>query len=136
MLVVTKIETLETPKNITEIERMIYDYKGHFGTCEWVPLEGQPVNLKVLKEVIRGRRFVHPKKGIDVVIGMTSQVAEVLGLQYEAFEELKNQRDFWSEQHIEELRNHDKSLKQLNEMESWGIWKRIKCVFTGIRRPK
>lgn len=136
MLVVTKIETIETSKNITEIERFIYDQAGPFGTCDWVPLEGQPVDLKVLKEVIRGRRFVHPKKGIDVVIGMTSQVAEVLGLQYESFEELEKSRSYWSEQHNDELCKNAVLSEQLHQMETWGLWKRIKCVFTGIRRPK
>ena len=62
MLVVTKIETFETPLNTAQIERMIYDQNPY---AEYLPIDGQPVNVKVLKEVIRGRRFRHPKRGID-----------------------------------------------------------------------
>jgi hypothetical protein len=133
MIVVTKIETIETPKNITEIERFIYD---NHPQAEYLPLDGQMVNVKVLKEVIKGRRFIHPKKGYDVVLGLTSPVAEVLGLQYELYESLEVAKNYWSDQCCDQLSKNSLLKKQLDEMESWGLWKRIKCIFTGIKRPK
>jgi len=130
MLVVTKIETFETPMDTAQLERFIY---ANPQKPEYLPIDGEPVNVQVLKEVIRGRRFVHPKKGIDVTIGMSSQVAEVLGLQYEAFEELQRQRNFWYEQHGEEFQRAEKMKWRLDRIKSYGLWKRIKCVFTGMK---
>lgn len=36
--------------------------------------------------VVTGRRFVNPQTGADVVVGMDADSANLLGLQYEAFE--------------------------------------------------
>ena len=41
------------------------------------------------KEIIRGRRFVRPYDGTDVIIGTSKQVADLINIQWEAWEEME-----------------------------------------------
>ena len=42
---------------------------------------------KVKRELVYGRRFRRPSDGMDVVIGVPKELADIIGIQYEAWEE-------------------------------------------------
>lgn len=48
------------------------------------------VEASVIQELIRGRRFVRPSDGIDVYLGCTKEVQDLIGIQYEAWDSLQD----------------------------------------------
>jgi hypothetical protein len=120
MIIITKVEALKTEKDIEELEWQIYcEQNSHTKIGDdFVPVE-------YAREIIRGRRFVNPSRDIDVVIGVTGKVGDLLGLQYEAFENM--------EKEIEVLRIKNQTLhRKLDSFTNASLWKRLKYSFTGV----
>lgn len=81
---------------------------------------------EILTELIKGRRYVIPERGIDVMIGFTGEASTVLGISYEVMENYENS--------LRCLRNSNSSLlDRLNEIKKYGFWKRLKLLFTGYK---
>jgi len=79
-----------------------------------------------VRKLIRGRRFVRPADGKDVVIGCYPGVETILGLQYDAWENL--------EQSYESERGKALSILRLyNGLKKASLWSRVKWVFTGVK---
>jgi hypothetical protein len=79
-------------------------------------------NLEISREVIRGRRFTNTK-GEQVIIGMTKEVQDTIGLSFEAFENMEKERDIMNSVQKETL----KSLKKYSDA---GFLKRLRYLFT------
>lgn len=129
MLLITKIETLKTKENFAEMYRLIYTSKDPY-----ITFGSELLETKVAKEIIKGRRFINPQNGIDVVLGASNEVGDLIGLQYEAWEtQIKNYTSLQNKHHI--------ISKELNDIKMLNFWGRIKFIFTGKisaepKRPK
>ena len=121
MIVIKSVEVLESERDVMQTQELCYDPR----TFEIPFFDHKVEDVKVVRELIKGRRFVHPERRIDVVIGMSSKVGEILGLQYEAFESMQNS--------IATLQETNSAIfDEIEEIRSFGFWKRLKCLFTGI----
>lgn len=121
MKVITKVEYYETQDKEALIERLY--------TCEpytkELPTDSGPVDIKVVEETIHGRRYVSLSRGIDVVVGIKGEMAEILGLQYAAYESMQNAASYLQ-------KVVEKQTKELSAFYCASFWKRLKYLFTGI----
>lgn len=119
MLLISKIEFLDVDVDVHTI----------FEVKPWEPLPlkgGEMVEAKVAQELVRGRRFRRPNDGMDIVIGCSKQAQDVIGLQYEAWESLENDRDYWHTQCVA-------SRLKIESIKQAGFWKRLKWLLRGYR---
>lgn len=119
MLLISKIEFLEVEGD----ERTIFETK------PWEPLKlkgGEMVEAKVAQELVQGRRFRRPADGTDIVIGCSKQAADVIGLQYEEWESLEEDRDYWHTQSVA-------SRLKLDSITNAGFVERLKWLIRGYR---
>lgn len=78
----------------------------------------------IRSEYIRGKRF--HRKGHTVVIGCTEQASGVIGIQYEAWDNL--------ERALEASREARRDLTELLLLyKAATLWKRLKWLFTGVK---
>jgi len=83
-------------------------------------------------ELIKGRRFVRPSDGTDIIVGVSNQAAEAIGLMYEGWDNMEKEL-------LSLLRSRRKldaegiMLKStLLKLKAATFWQRIKWVFTGV----
>lgn len=131
MKIITDIKVLETNESTYELERHTY-----LGNETYIQFEGEVVPVNVVKELIRGRRFIDPKRGVDIVLGCSQEVGDILQLQYDAFENMSQNidtllrhKDILSRQNVDLRKRFVKVLKA-------GFFTRLKYLFTGIKEPK
>jgi len=119
MLLISKIEFLDVDGDETTI----------FESKPFEPLflrGGEMIQAEVAQELVRGRRFRRPSDGEDVVIGCSKQAQDVIGLQYEAWENLEKDRGYWHTQSA--------ALRiKLDAVKSAGFLKRLKWLLHGYR---
>lgn len=127
MILITKIEYCQTDRDAYEIYHSdLYEKSEPLFSCNSVSPR-TPVSDSVVREVVRGRRFVRPD-GLEVMVGMTEQAADVLGLQYEAWQELEDRaNENWALYH-----NHKRVLEATKKA---GFFTRLKWLFMGYRAP-
>ena len=118
MILITKIEYTEVDGDVREIFQ-------HKRRPIFRNNHRERVDEKVVREVVRGRRFCRPD-GREIAVGLSEQAADVLGLQYEAWREL--------EQRAENHRNREMNLDwELLAIKKAGFWTRLKWLFTGVQ---
>jgi hypothetical protein len=120
MILITEIKTLETELDVAQVTKLAYDSQ-----IECLQFGKEMVDKKYITEIIHGRRFVHPKRGIDVVLGVTNEVGEKLGLMYEC----------WNDMVAASMRTREVNIamfKELDKIYNYGFWKRLKCLFVGF----
>lgn len=83
------------------------------------------VGEEMAREIVRGRRFCRPD-GTEVLIVLSEQAADVLGLQYEAWRELEQR----AEAHYRRACTLDWELRKIKKA---GFWTRLKWVLTGVQ---
>ena len=102
--------------------------------CDFVPVDGgkNAMPIEVYRELIRGRIFINRNKQ-KVCIGMTKEVGEILGLEYQAWQNMENSL---AETISGKFRmGHDLTMviHQLDEIKRASWWVRLKWLFTGVR---
>jgi len=120
MLLITEIKTIETDLDVAQVTRLAYDQ-----SQKHMPFGKEMVERKYVTERIHGRRFVHPSRGIDVVMGVTTEAGEKLGLMYEC----------WTDMIKESSRMREINIGmawELDKIHGFGFWKRLKCLFVGF----
>lgn len=131
MILITKVETVETDKDIAELHRLAWS---NDNGSEFLPLGDQVVEAKVLREVIKGRRFVDTKRGIDVILGVSTQAGKYLGLYYGCFERMQDQ--------VNTLKNNcdyfknelAKARVELDKIKSYNFFQRLKFLLFGYKK--
>ncbi len=126
MIIIKNIEFIETDCDPVELPTTTHPYSPVICGDEAIPHD-------VLSELIRGMRFRRPSDGVYIVVGLSRQAQDVLGLTYEAWENLE-------EAYETERRNHAMTTSEMiryrtkiKEMEDSTFWKRLKLLFTGYR---
>ena len=123
MILVEAITYYEVDDNIHEIIHRQLPYEA----TEVLTKNGEEfISTNLIHELVRGRRFRRPSDGQDLMIGWSEEVADVLGLPLECWEEkegecrgLRNTADIFQQENIR--------LKQA------GVWQRFKWLFVGIK---
>lgn len=120
MILVKNLEIIETDRDPMEIVSMHLPH-------DYIPVNGgeKAIPCKQLRELIRGRRFRRPD-GKDMIIGMTRQVQDIIGIQYEAWDTLNEALDSYRIQ----ARKYESALDNLHNS---GFFKRLKMLFIGCR---
>lgn len=94
-------------------------------------------DLKLREEIVRGRRFVN-RHGVEVCLGLTKQVEETIGLEFECFDKLQNENYNLSSniKSLQKFNNRltyekDQYLFMLDKYTSLNFFGRLKFLFTG-----
>ena len=123
MIIIKSISYIETPRDTEEVclreppetKIPVYTERGA-ELCE----------VREIRTLIRGRRFVRPSDGQDIVIGCYPDVERLLGMQYDAWENMEY-----------DLRAANKQANSIhflyNNLKKATLWSRIKWVFTGVK---
>ena len=94
--------------------------------------QGNAHDWDVIKEMVHGSRYVHPQRGIDIVIGVTSEVGETLGLMYECWEELSAHCATYQAESTRYHAERNAAKRELFKIKSLGFWKRLIRLFSGF----
>lgn len=138
MILITNIEFEETPYNPHQLMHFKYQ-QGYINPeqCTKDLADG------VLSELIHGQRFTRPD-GTSVTIGMTKQVAEVVGIQYQAWadsektisrliEEAAYTRKYISGIQAELTQATNALVKTHRKAVDADFLTRLKWLFTGVK---
>ena len=124
MLIIKNIEFIETDRDPYEI---LSHQMSSYQAIEVMTDKGKDfIGGTELRELIRGRRFVRPSDGLDIMIGVSKQAQNVIGIQYEAWENME-------ESHNLAIDKATHTANKLAKLKKSNLWKRIKFVFTGIK---
>ena len=129
MIIVTNIEYIDTGKN-NYYHTLVHK---RYNTNTEVVNSGKspsPGDLEYVDECIKGRRFRHPSKNIDVVLGNSARVNDVLGLQYEAFENLRKENIHANVSLERAMLRENKLESKLKTIRSLGFIGRLIFLFT------
>lgn len=140
MIVVKNIEILKTDKDPIELLSTIPPY-------EPIWCEGEPVQHEVLAELIRGRHFHRPSDGAEIVVGVSKQAQEVMGILYESWDELQKANDELQKANDELQKAYENERKsyqltaskmhwyknRVEEARSASIWRRLKGLIRGYK---
>lgn len=85
MIVIKNIEFLEVDRDFWEIHHYERDHilVRENGAEAMAPVE-------VIRELIQGYRFMRPD-GTEIYVGMSRQVADVIGIQYESWDNMQRE---------------------------------------------
>lgn len=124
MLVIKRVEFFETDRDPLDV---LYHSNPN------LPVYGVngTIEFELFRELIRGREFVRPSDGKRLVVGCSKEAQEVLGMMYEAWEEMQDR--------IESLEADKRHLthflgrvsQKLEEIRNETFWQRVKRVFRG-----
>lgn len=125
MILIESIKYYEVEGDWTRVMEML--------SRDHIPCYGseESVSAELAQTIVRGRRFVRPSDGTDVFIGNTPDVAKLIGLQYEAWDE----REKTYRTHVDGLNNTIYSLGgALRKAETASWTTRLGWLFKGYRR--
>jgi hypothetical protein len=138
MIIITEAKIIETKESMDEIifTRRPNDpirYKCEIGKEKIVP-------VSVIRESIKGRRFVRARDNTDVIIGCSKQIQDIIGIQYESFdniiEELRLTNNLLMATSKEAAKNNNKikgyELK-IDYFNDASFWTRLKWLFFGVK---
>jgi len=137
MIVITKIEYLET-------DRDIYQLQSIASKSQLIELnthnEKERMQAKLFIETIQGQCFRRPSDGTDIYIGNSRQAEKVIGIQYEAWQSnhmLVKDLSYQKEALKTELSIKDNYLKESNNKIEQSInsdfWTRFKWLIGGYK---
>lgn len=119
MIVITNIETINVPDK--EWHELIHYEKN---PNEYIPINNytDSVEASYIYERIHGRRFCRHSDGLDVVIGMSKQASDVIGIQLDAW---KNQEEL-----IQSLRDELHYTKlEIDRRKNMSFINKVKFLF-------
>ena len=82
MIVITKIETIETHEDWIEFAHLNLPQLKYVNPGEFLSDKEY-----FIRELVRGRRFRKPN-GEEIIIGITNQASEILGILYESYDNM------------------------------------------------
>lgn len=100
-------------------------YVGNFDGSDMMPIEQ-------FHELIYSREFVRPG-GSRIRIGTSKQAADVLGIQYEAWDSMNAALETSNMERGKGWQLVWKQRKELDKIKQAGFWQRVKWLFVGIK---
>ena len=119
MILIESIKYIETDRNPVEIIK----YNHPNARIGVMTNEGaDSVECKVIRELAYGRRFVRPSDNKDITIATSKEAADIIGIQYEAWE--------GQEKRYNECINENIILAgKIKEIKELSIFNRVRFVF-------
>jgi len=62
--IITEIKVIEIEEDIYELAQVVNNRNNRF-----IEFGGKPISIETVRELIKGRRFVDTKRGLDIVLG-------------------------------------------------------------------
>ncbi len=125
MILIKSIEFYETKMDPIEIVNPNILYKQSLVTSNY---DKEYAEVSDLRELIHGRRFRRPSDGTEIVIGVSKQAQDLIGIQYEAWDNMEKQLDSY-------YRESMKTRSILTKIEKANLLTRLKWIFTGVTKP-
>jgi len=122
MICIKSIEVLEVEREHVEMAHLTPPYQ------EVLPIGEESIEIKVLYEMVRGRRFIN-HDGKEVCIGMTKQVQDAIGLPFAVFENMEKKIGDLQLARDTTKFKLDRLCCRLNNT---GFWGRLKWLFRGV----
>ena len=122
MIVIMEVKAVEVDRPIYKIQR--FTKLPLLGGEPWKTIPAETVH----QEVIKGRRFRRPSDGTDIVVGCSKQAQDIIGIQYEAWENMEKAMNNMTNSFVD-LQN------KLSDIMASGIWTRLKWVFRRVSSP-
>ena len=124
MILIRSIDVIEIDRDPAEI--LAWNMPGDI-----IPVNGgaEAVEYSVMAELVQGRRYVR-RDGKEIVIGVTKQAQDIIGIQYEAWGSLQSDYEAARKdlsRTAKELKGCKESLRELHEA---GFFRRLKMLFT------
>lgn len=91
-----------------------------------------PLHVKTYQKHIQGRRIT-TVSGETVVLGLSGEVADLLGMHDEAWHALVKERDKALQDLSDAIIKTSSQCIRIDELQSATFWQRIKWVFTGVK---
>ncbi|MCP4408813.1 MAG: hypothetical protein GY807_13830 [Gammaproteobacteria bacterium] len=127
MILIESIKVREVPGEHCNIPRL----PGN-GMRAWMgAAPPDSITKEAETETVRGRRYIRPD-GTEIVIGMTEQAQDVIGIQYEAWENLQGMCDANRAESDRLVRVISKLQERFEAAECATVWDRIRWVFQGV----
>lgn len=127
MIVIKSVEFLETNRDPIELLATTPPYSPVF----YGP--GPPIEQEIFKELIRGRRFCRPSDGTDIIVGVSKQAGEVLGIMYEAWDNIEKAYNTEVSKHSITARELYKCKSSLAKILNASFLQRLKWLFLGVK---
>jgi len=89
------------------------------------------VTCEVLSEWAGGRVFINPQNGLEIKIANSKAVQDLIGIQFEAWDNLQAEHETCRQNLIAARRNLTKTFKQINAAHKASVWTRLKWLFKG-----
>ncbi len=122
MILIKNIEFYETNQDPIEIVSHMMPYEA----IEALSDKGDVVvPISEIRELIKGQRF-RRSDGVDIIVGLTKQAQDILGLQYEAWDNMQKELEI-THNSLQVANETIKAVTQAN------IWTRIKYLFCGYK---
>ncbi len=119
-IIITDVKFMEVDRDPWELVSRCPPYQQRI---VWGDSGEETVNTDTIRELIHGRRF-RRSDGTMLLIGCSKQAQEVIGIQYEAWENsekmLEDYRRCWN--------NTERKMIAIREM---SFWQRLRFAFTG-----
>lgn len=124
MLLVRKVDIIETDHDIAELQAMSSSPDAS------VPVNGgrDMEKISVIKELVKGRLFRRPD-GLDIIVGLSRQAQQVLGLYYEVWDQMETTLYSTREQLF-------KSQRAINKLRRAPFFTRLKWLFRGCDKER
>lgn len=127
MIIITKIETIETDKDYATIQHLAHSHE------KYIPFKDQIIDTSVVREYIQGRRFVDTRRKLDIVMGISDEAGKMFGLMHDSFTNLENDRECWRKSSEHWKKACLGVASEINKIKSYGFLERLKCLFLGIK---
>lgn len=127
MILIKNIEMVEVDRDPYEILSTIHPYEA---ISVYNGSNIEHIEHEVFTELIRGRRFIRPD-GKELIIGCSKQAEEVIGIQYESWENLMGLHESTREELYREKGKLLKANEELYAIKQLGFFKRLVLLFKG-----
>ena len=122
MILVESIKYFEVPEDFHKIIHKVSAYEG----IEVFTKDGlHVVSTNLVHELVSGRRFRRPSDGVEICIGWSQEVQDLLGMPLDAWENMEVDR-------AELARSEREILKELHDIKHANFWQRFKWLFKGV----
>jgi len=159
MILIESIKIIKTERDFHEVYQIANMNDMNYYDPEF---EVVPEEMGITVEMVRGRRFVNCRRE-EVVIGMTKEVQDFIGLPMEAFENMGGcdlyqaleKYDKEKKEHMRDNKDNEKAFRQFskdmnnnldkvidrchnliverNRLHNMGFWYRLKFLFIGSK---
>lgn len=136
-IIITNVDTVESDREYVEIIHMAKDRLHGIGP------EIPDADDELLTEIVKGERYVDLQRGIDIIIGSSVKVKNILLAQYGSWKLIENflknriahekkQREVIEALLKKSESNVTEKLCELIKIKSAGFFTRLKWLFTGV----